>query len=79
MEGEPKVSIIIPNKDEKEVLQTCVNSILEKTTYANYEIIIVENNSETEEIFEYYRELEKNEKIKVVKYQKTGLDRKSVV
>ncbi len=45
-EGNPKVSIIIPNKDEKETLEKCLNAILQKTTYNNYEIIIVENNSE---------------------------------
>ena len=56
--GEPKVSIIIPNKDEKESLKKCIDSIIEKTTYKNYEIIIVENNSTSEEIFEYYKELE---------------------
>ena len=71
-EGNPKVSIVIPNKDEKETLKTCVESILEKTTYENYEIVIVENNSETEEIFAYYKELEENEKIKVVRYEEKG-------
>ena len=68
-EGTPKVSIIIPNKDEVKTLKTCINSILKKTTYKNYEIVVVENNSETKEIFEYYKELEKNEKIKIVKYE----------
>lgn len=68
VKGNPKVSIIIPNKDGKEILAVCINSILEKTTYNNYEIVVVENNSENDEIFEYYKELIKNEKIKVVNY-----------
>lgn len=67
--GEPLVSIIIPNKDEKETLETCINSILEKTVYSNYEIIVVENNSESEEIFSYYKELEENSKIRVVTWE----------
>lgn len=68
--GEPKVSIIIPNKDQKETLKTCVDSIFAKSTYSNYEIIIVENNSSTEEIFAYYDDLEKTyANIKVVKYE----------
>ncbi len=68
--GEPKVSIIIANKDQKETLQTCVESILEKSTYPNYEIVIVENNSTTDEIFAYYKELQtKYENIKVVTYE----------
>ena len=60
IEGEPLVSIIIPNKDHKETLETCITSILEKTTYQNYEIIIVENNSTEDETFAYYEELVKN-------------------
>lgn len=59
VQGEPLVSIIIPNKDEKESLEACLNSIWEKTTYRNYEIIVVENNSTSEEIFRYYKEISK--------------------
>lgn len=55
--GEPLISIIIPNKDEKETLKTCIRSILEKSSYRNFEIIIVENNSVKEETFAYYKEL----------------------
>lgn len=67
--GNPKISIIIPNKDHVADLRRAVTSILEKSTYDNYEIIIAENNSETEEIFRYYEELKKNEKIKIVTYE----------
>lgn len=66
VKGNPLVSIIIPNKDEKDTLQKCIESILKKSTYKNYEIIIVENNSTSDEIFAYYREVEKNKQIKVV-------------
>lgn len=55
--GNPKISIIIANKDHKEDLERCVNSIMEKSTYDNYEIIVVENNSETKEIKDYYTKL----------------------
>lgn len=78
-EGNPKVSIIIPNKDEKETLEKCLNAILQKTTYNNYEIIIVENNSETDEIFEYYKELEKNKKINVVTYKGNGFNYSALI
>ncbi len=69
--GNPKISIIIANKDHKEDLERCITSILEKSTYANYEIIIVENNSETEEIFSYYEALKEaySDRIKVVTYE----------
>lgn len=55
--GTPKISIIIANKDHAEDLRRCINSIVEKSTYDNYEIIIVENNSTTEEIRTYYNSL----------------------
>ena len=55
--GRPKISIVIPNKDHVEDLQRCVSSILEKSTYDNFEIIIVENNSGTQEIMAYYGKL----------------------
>ncbi len=61
-----KVSIIIPNKDQKEILERCIESIIQKTDYKNYEIIIVENNSTTNEIFEYYKTIEQRENIRVV-------------
>lgn len=72
LEGRPLVSIIIPNKDHIEDLKRCLNSIISKTTYENYEIIIVENNSEEDETFEYYKELGKNSKIRVVEYKSNG-------
>ena len=50
-------SIIIPNKDAREDLEKCVNSILTKSTYKNFEILIVENNSTSSEIFDYYKKL----------------------
>ena len=59
VKGEPLISIIIPNKDEKESLEACLKSIWEKTTYKNYEIIVVENNSTSDEIFQYYKEISK--------------------
>lgn len=67
--GNPKVSIVIPNKDHLEDLKRCVTSIVEKSTYDNYEIVIVENNSVTEEIFEYYKKLEENPAIRVITYE----------
>lgn len=63
--GEPKISILIPNKDHIEDLETCINSILKKSTYANYEIIIIENNSERDSTFAYYDFLKKHEKIRI--------------
>ncbi len=66
--GNPLVSIIIPNYNHIEELSRCIDSIINKTTYDNYEIIIVENNS-NEETFAYYETLKKYEQIKVVVYK----------
>lgn len=55
--GTPKISIVIANKDHADDLRRCVTSILEKSTYDNYEIVIVENNSTTKGIQEYYSQL----------------------
>lgn len=55
--GTPKISIVIANKDHVQDLRRCVASIIEKSTFDNYEIVIVENNSETREIRDYYSEL----------------------
>jgi len=65
----PLVSIIIPNMNHKDDLDKCVSSILEKSEYDNFEIIIVENNSTDKEIFEYYKTIEANSKIKIVTYK----------
>lgn len=70
LEEKPKVSIIIPNKDHIEDLDRCISSIESKTSYENYEYIIVENNSVEEETFFYYNNLEeKNPRVRVVYYK----------
>lgn len=66
--GEPLVSIIIPNKDQSEALKKCLDSIREKTSYRNYEIIIVENNSEEPETFAFYKKIA-GERIKIVTWE----------
>lgn len=68
--GDPMISIVIPNKDHAADLKRCITSILEKSTYENYEIVIVENGSETKEIFDYYTSLKEYANIRVVTYEK---------
>lgn len=70
VKGEPLVTILIPNKDQAETLDTCVKSIYEKTDYPHFEILVVENNSEKEETFAYYEKMEKeHENFRVVRYE----------
>lgn len=68
VEGEPLVSLLIPNKDQKETLMHCIRSVLETSTWKNLEILIIENNSEREETFACYRELEKDPRIRILTY-----------
>lgn len=64
--GQPKISIVIPNKDHVEDLRRCITSIVEKSTWDNYEILVVENNSSSREIFSYYEEISNNPRIRVL-------------
>ena len=54
----PLISILIPNKDHREDLETCISSIAERSAYRNIEFIVIENNSEDPETFSYYKKLE---------------------
>ena len=67
--GNPKVSIVIPNKEHLEDLTRCITSILERSTYDNYEIIVVENNSVSEEIAAYYNKIQENPAVRVITYK----------
>lgn len=68
IQGEPKISILIPNRNHVGDLKRCINSIIEKSTWKNYEIIVIENNSNEDSIFEYYKEIEKLDNVRVVKF-----------
>ncbi|HMR01661.1 MAG TPA: glycosyltransferase family 2 protein, partial [Candidatus Gracilibacteria bacterium] len=62
------VSIIIPFKDKADVLKVCIESILKKSTWENYEILLVDNQSEELETKEYLEQLKYNKKIKLLSY-----------
>jgi GT2 family glycosyltransferase len=57
IKNNPLISIIIPNYNHRDILEKCIDSIFRKTTYTNFEIIIVENNSTEKDIFIYYEYL----------------------
>lgn len=70
VEGNPLVSIVIPNKDNADVLDVCVSSILNRSTYDNYEIVIVENNSTDPKTFDYYNKLsDRDPRIRIVTWE----------
>lgn len=70
----PKIGIVIPSKDHRELLEPCVQSILDLTTYENFEIVIIENNSTDSDIFAYYDTLNKHPQIHVIIYPEKGFN-----
>lgn len=67
-EETPLVSLIIPTRDKADILKIAVDSILKKSTYDNYEIIIVDNGSSEKSTFEYFSSLASYENVKIVPY-----------
>ncbi len=63
----PKVSIIIPTRNGLKLLRQCIDSIESKTTYSNYEIIIMDNGSDDPALVEYFKELSTSPKFKIVR------------
>ncbi len=66
IQGKPLVSILIPSCDHVDVLKRCVDSILRRSTWKRFEIVIVENNSKQPETFDYYHSLEQYNNVRVV-------------
>ena len=76
MDHTPRVSIVIPTKDHAGMLETCVNSVLGKTEYRDYEIVLVENNSVEERTFAYYQRIQREHPgtVRVVTWPGTGFN-----
>jgi O-antigen biosynthesis protein len=69
LRSQPLVSIVIPNKDQAALLSRCMES-LAKSSYANYEVVIVENGSQLPETHAYYRELAKQPHVRIVEWSR---------
>ena len=75
IEGEPKVSILIPNKDHTEDLEKCLHSIWTRTAWDNYEVIVIENNSADPATFAYYKQAQRRyDGLRVVRYPGRGFN-----
>ena len=63
----PRVSIIICTRDRADLLIPCITSVLTKTSYTNYEVLIVDNGSREKETLDYFRHLGKEERVRILK------------
>lgn len=68
VKNNPLVSIVIPTKNQYDFISTCLQSILEKTTYKNYEVVVVDTGSDDQAVWDLYESLKDNKKIKVISW-----------
>lgn len=66
--GAPRISIIIPSRDNAAVLRRCMDSIFRKTGYANYEVVLIDNQSVLEASLEYFEEASQDARVKLLRY-----------
>ncbi len=64
------ISIIIPTKDNPTILRKCLSSLLEKTRYPAYEVLLVDNGSRDPATLDYYRELETDKRVRIILYER---------
>ena len=65
----PLVSIIIPSHEQKALLEKCIRAIRANTRYDHYEVIVVENNSSSREILDYYRQIQGKDNLRVIRWK----------
>jgi O-antigen biosynthesis protein len=68
--GNPSIDIIIPFKDKAVFLKRAVSSVLEKTDYKNYRLVLVDNGSKEKSTEQYLGEISKNDKVLILNYEK---------
>jgi len=71
IQGEPLVSVVIPNKDHTQDLDLCIRSVIKRATYRNLEFVVIENNSKHKETFAYYDAIQKEfPQVRVVTWER---------
>ena len=81
VDGNPRVNIIIPNKDNIKILDRCITSIISLSTYSNYKIVVVENNSTDKDTFDYYKSIEEKykDRVQVVYYEEKEFNYSKII
>jgi len=67
-EPPPKVSLVIPSRDRVDLLRTCVDSILAKTRYPAYEVVVVDNQSSDAAALDYLAHIDRDPRVRVLRY-----------
>lgn len=67
---QPLVSLLIPTRDKKQITELAVSSILNKTTYSNFEIIIIDNGSVEPETLAWFKDIQQDARVRVLRYDK---------
>ncbi len=67
LDEKPLVSIIIPTRNAKDLVQQCIDSLIMKTTYSNYEILLIDNGSDDPDALAYFNALAANPRINVIR------------
>lgn len=65
-ERQPFVSIIIPTRDHPELIRRMVTSLLERTGYRSFEILLMDNDSSDSSVLDYYRQINRDDRIRII-------------
>ena len=66
---EPKVSILIPSKDRSDLLERCLNGIYESSDYSNFEVIVIDHQSNEEDALELLEKIDKRDDTRVLEFE----------
>ncbi len=66
----PKVSVVVPTRDMLTHLRACVESVLEKSSYRNFELLVIDNQSSQPETLAYLSEIERHPQVRVLRYNR---------
>src|SRR5205085_5517217 len=63
----PRVSIVIPTRNAQQLVRQCIDSIVAKTTYPSYEILLIDNGSDDPAALAYFKALEQRPNMRVLR------------
>lgn len=64
----PKVSLIIPTRNGLKLISRCLDTLLDKTSYPSYEVLIIDNGSDEPATLEYFKKVARDPRVRVIRY-----------